>query len=73
MTAIIGQSKAKSISDIYEQSTLKQLVVARAEFGEDSVEFKNAQLVHQTRSAQIEAEYQARKAANQAWLYEQGY
>lgn len=73
MTAIIGQSKAKSISDIYEQSTLKQLVDARAEFGEDSIEFKNAQLAHQVRSAQIEAEYQARKAANQAWLYEQGY
>ena len=73
MTAIIGQSKAKSISDIYEQSTLKQLVDARAEFGEDSIEFKNAQLAHQARSAQIEAEYQARKAANQAWLYEQGY
>jgi len=49
------------------------LVDARAEFGEDSIEFKNAQLAHQTRSAQIEAEYQARKAANQAWLYEQGY
>ena len=73
MTAIIGQSKAKSISDIYEQSTLKQLADARAEFGEDSIEFKNAQLAHQTKSAQIEAEYQARKAANQAWLYEQGY
>ena len=73
MTAIIGQSKAKSISDIYEQSTLKQLVDARAEFGEDSIEFKNAQLAYQIQSAKDEARYQARKAANQAWLYEQGY
>ena len=73
MTAIIGQSKAKSISDIYEQSTLKQLVDARAKFGEDSIEFKNAQLAYQIQSAKDEARYQARKAANQAWLYEQGY
>ena len=70
---ILTQSRSKTIAEIYDQSTLKIMVDARAEFGEDSIEFKNAQLAHQTRSAQIEAEYQARKAANQAWLYEQGY
>lgn len=70
---ILTQSRSKTIAEIYDQSTLKIMVDARAEFGEQSHQFKSAQLRHQTESAKIEAEYQARKAANQARLYEQGY
>lgn len=73
MKTELAQTTMKSISDIFEQSTLKKLLGARNEFGEDSTEFREAQLIHQAESARVEAEYQARKAANQAWLYEQGY
>ena len=68
-----AQTTIRSISEIFERSTLKQLVDARSEFGEDSNEFREALLIHQIESARIEAEYQARKAANQARLYERGY
>lgn len=70
---IITQGKSNSIADIYNRSTLKLVMDAYTEFGEGSPELKEAQLIHQQQTAKQEAEYQARKAANQAWLYEQGY
>lgn len=68
-----GIGEVKTISEIYEESTIKKVVDAKFEFGIDSQEFKTAQLEHLVQSAKREAEYQIRKAANQAWLYERGY
>ena len=73
MNTSIAQTTFRSVSEIYEQSTLKKLVDARNEFGEGSIEFQEAHALHQAESARIEAEYQTAKAAHQAWLYEQGY
>lgn len=67
------QKQGNSVEDIYNRSTFKLLVDAYAEFGIHSPEFARAQLIHQEQSAKSEAEYQIRRAANQARLYEQGY
>lgn len=73
MNTSIAQTTFRSVSEIYEQSTLKKLVDAHAEFGIHSPEFARAQLIHQEQSVKSEAEYQIRRAANQARLYERSY
>lgn len=62
-----------TLAEMLEKMPIVKLMRVKDEFGIDSPEFKQMELECQIQSAKDEARYQARKAANQAWLYEQGY
>lgn len=64
MTVIIGQSKAKSISQIIDESAMGAAMRAFNEYGYDSLEFKEAEIAYKLECAISEARYQARRARN---------
>lgn len=66
-------SNYKLLSDLLQQHPLNNLMLIRQEHGEDSREFKLAQLGYQKRIANVEVAYQVRRSRNQAMLYERGY
>jgi len=43
----LAQKESRTIAEIYQQSTLKKLMDAYSEYGNNSPEFKMAQLNHQ--------------------------
>ena len=63
----------KSIQEILMGMPLVRVLEAKAKYGEGSMEYQVALLEHQKQSAEAEAKYQIRKAANRAKLYEEGY
>lgn len=63
----------RTMGEIAHESGWTGLVKACQEHGLHSTEFQEARLVLQKNLARSEAEYQIRKAANQAELYERGY
>lgn len=63
----------KSIKEILMQMPIVKVLEAKAKYGEGSMEYQVALLEHQKQSAEAEAKYQIRKAANRAKLYEEGY
>lgn len=63
----------RTMGEIAHESGWTGLMKAYQEHGLHSVEFQEARLVLQKNLARSEAEYQIRKAANQARLYEEGY
>ena len=62
-----------TVAEMLEEMPVVKLMRVGEKFGKDSPEYAEAEIACQIESAKNEAEYQARKAANQAWLYEQGY
>ena len=62
-----------TMEDYVNNSPFGNAIRAYIEFGYHSAEFKEAELAWKQHRAKVEAEYQIRKAANQAKLYERGY
>ena len=64
MTDIKEQVRAKSVSQIIDESALGRALVAYNKYGYDSVEFKQAEIDYKLECAISEANYQATRARN---------
>ncbi len=64
MDTVISQSKAKSVSQIIDESALGAAMRAFNEYGYDSPEFKEAEIAYKLECAISEARYQAKRARN---------
>lgn len=64
---------AYTIQDLFKRTPWAEVMEAYSKYGYHSLEFKEAELALQKHLAKSNAEYQIRKADNQARLYEEGY